>query len=78
MSDAAQQHLALVSRALLQDKEREVAQLKQQLREKEQQHKEEMARIIEVHKEELEMKNKQHKEMVQKMSQLEGRGHITS
>ena len=44
MSDAAQHHMALVSRALLQDKEREIAQLKQQLKEKEQQHKEEIAK----------------------------------
>ena len=44
MSNASQQHMALMSRALLQDKEREITQLKQQLREKEQQHKVEMAR----------------------------------
>ena len=43
MSDAVQQHMTLVSRALVQDKEREIAQLKQQLIEKEQQHKEEVS-----------------------------------
>ena len=79
MSDTAQHHMALVSRALLQDKEREHAQLKQHLSEKEQQHKKEMAKIVEehkgmverkdqFHKEEMEKTVKEHKDMVEKRS----------
>ena len=68
MSDAAQQHMALMSRALLQDKEREIAQLKQQLRDKEQQHNEEMAKIVEEHKVAVEKKDQLHKEEREKYS----------
>ena len=103
MTNAVQQHMTLVSRALLQDKEKEIIQLRQQLRDKEQRHKEEVAKREEEmvkkerqhkkemakkqeehkkemakkegeHKKELEVKDKQLKEVIEKMSQLEGKG----
>ena len=62
LSDAAQQHMALVSRAMLQDKEREIGQLKQLLREKEQQHRGEMTKQNREHKEEMAKSDREHRE----------------
>ena len=70
MSDAAQQHMALVSRALLQDKEREIVQLKQQIAKKE----DEIAKKDREHREEIGIRDKQLKEVLERMSRLEGKG----
>ena len=71
MSNAAQQHMALVSRALLQDKEREIAQLKQPLREKDQHHKEEVTKKDREHKEETVKIVEECKEAVEKKDRLD-------
>ena len=73
MSDAVQQHMALVSRALLQDKEKEIAQLKQQLIEKEQQHKEEMDKKDQVHKKQIQAKEELIDIHRRRVVQLEGK-----
>ena len=78
MSEAAQQHMALVSRALLQDhKEGQVAQLKQQLEEKEKQHKEEMEKIVEEHKKQMGAKDEMIDFHSRRVAQLEGKSSIS-